>query len=120
MKRSTVIYIIVFAFMLIGCGILVLASDHNGSGATATVYLDGEIVAVVDLNAVTETWTLAVGGNTVEFSPGHVRMLDACCPDGLCVRQGYASVGKPVICLPNRVMLVISGPADTGVDAVAG
>lgn len=49
--------------------------------------------------------------NTVEIRNKKVRMLEADCPDKLCMKQGAGDV-LPIICLPNRVVVEI-GPRDS-------
>lgn len=83
-------------------------------GRTAEIFLDGELLRIVDLEAITEPVEIPVGGhNVVRAEPGRVRMLSADCPDGLCVRMGWSSgPGKPIVCLPNRVTVVVTGGAE--------
>ena len=54
---------------------------------------------------------------------GAARMEDADCPDQICVRQGkIRAQGETIICLPNRVVVRITGtgePDGEEVDAVA-
>ena len=92
------------------------------SERTAKVYLDGELIASVDLDSVEESFCFPAGeGNTVQAEKGRIRMLSADCPDKLCVGMGWSSSpAKPIVCLPNRVMILIEGGADAGVDAEAG
>jgi hypothetical protein len=90
------------------------------SAGTAKVYLDGELVFSVDLDRVEGSRCFSVGeGNTVQAEKGRIRMLDADCPDRLCVDMGWSSSpAKPIVCLPNKVMILIDGRADA--DAVSG
>lgn len=89
-------------------------------GRTAKIYLDGELLASVELDRAAEPYTVEAGeGNTVQVEKGRVRMLHADCPDQLCVDMGWTSSPlKPVVCLPNRVMIIIEGRAEA--DVVAG
>lgn len=58
--------------------------------------------------------------NRVEISGGRVRMLDADCPDGVCVGQGWLSdTGSVIVCLPARITITLSGESPSEVDAVA-
>ncbi len=43
-------------------------------------------------------------------------MAHADCPDGLCLQMGDASIQKPVVCLPNRVVIRLTG--DSEADAI--
>lgn len=56
------------------------------------------------------------GNNTIYVRNGVAYMYSADCPDGSCVRMGRATPSKPVVCLPNEVIIVITG--DDGVDSV--
>lgn len=48
--------------------------------------------------------------NTIEISNGTVRMIDADCPDKICIHTGRISdTGRAIVCLPNRVVVSISG-----------
>ena len=58
------------------------------------------------------------GGNTITVKDGTVTMTAASCPDGLCVAAGPAKPGKPVVCLPNGVVVAIEA-AKEPTDAIA-
>lgn len=76
------------------------------SDAQVTVTVRGEIVysGRMDEDAV----VAAGAGNTVIIAGGHVRMQDADCPDGVCLR-GEATAAHPLVCLPNGVVVSIAG-----------
>lgn len=86
------------------------------------------IIDVVDLGAVTENYTKVYdsifgGSNTVEFAPGDARVIEATCPDHVCISEGWviADMGGflPVACLPNSMMLYAVSAEElfgTGVD----
>lgn len=101
-------------------------SSQPEEGLIAVVRLDGKIVAAVDLNQVTESYTQTFTGtsgnsNTVEFAPGQVRVHDATCPDQLCVGQGWADGSSllPIACLPNSLIVEVATPQDLGLDSVS-
>lgn len=115
------------ALVLVGLGLtaFVLLSRMNSAsdGLTVTVRQDNEVVATLPLD---EDTTYAVQGedgsttNLVVIEDGTVHMEEADCPDQLCVKQGkirYA--GDSLICLPNRVVVEISGEDEQALDAVA-
>jgi len=95
-------------------------------GSYAQIYHDGTLTETVNINAVTEPFTITVesgsGNNVIKVEQGRIRMLAADCPDGTCVRQGWISGGIfPIVCLPNRVVVTLtSGDSGFGVDAVVG
>lgn len=48
--------------------------------------------------------------NKIMIRDSKVLMIDADCPDSLCVNQGKISeVGQSIVCLPNKVMIEIKG-----------
>jgi hypothetical protein len=60
------------------------------------------------------------GMNVLEIKDGYIRMIHADCLDLSCVRQGGINrVGQYIVCLPNRVVVEITGGnSDTDIDAV--
>ena len=109
--------ILFLAAAALGCLLL-----FSGRGAeTAEVYRDGSLVLRIDLGSVSEPYTLELGeGNTLEVERGRVRMLRADCPDQICVHQSWsASAARPIVCLPNRVTVILSGGRN-GPDGVLG
>ena len=56
--------------------------------------------------------------NVCEIRDGQVRMIEADCPDQLCIKQGaFGADGGMIVCLPNRV--VIEPASSTHTDAVS-
>ena len=56
--------------------------------------------------------------NVCEIRDGQVRMIEADCPDQLCIRQGaFGADGGMIVCLPNRV--VIEPASSPRTDAVS-
>jgi len=98
----------------------------------ASIYKDGELIDTVNLLSVSQPLTIVVEGtadlsgaeavNIIEAEYGRIRMLEANCPDGSCVRLGWASGGViPIVCLPNRVIITLSGSNNEhDIDAVVG
>ena len=92
-----------------------LASDSADShrnpcvpgNAVVTVLEEGRVIyrgpAVTD--HVVET---AGGGNRIVIRNGDVYMEYADCPDQTCVKEGKAKPGKPLVCLPNHVIVTVT------------
>jgi hypothetical protein len=91
------------------------------NGARARIYKDGELFCTIDLSSVAEPYTVQVGGgNVVRVERGRIRMESADCPDKLCVGQGWSSsAAKPIVCLPNRVTIIVEGGSGVEPDAVS-
>ena len=48
--------------------------------------------------------------NVCEIKDGEVNMIQAGCPDQLCIHQGPIHIqGETIVCLPNRVVVEITG-----------
>lgn len=115
---------------LLACGIAVLLSGcalylffqkraaHSPEAAyTAYIYRDGQILRSLSLDQVSETYRFTVeaadgGYNIVEVSPGAIAIVEANCPDRLCVLQGRISDSLlPITCLPHRLVIELK-PGD--------
>ena len=96
-------------FVIIALAILLaltplLLRPARGAAPRAIVRKDGEIAAELPLD-----------------EDAVLRMEEADCPDGTCVRQGaIQSPGETIVCLPHRVTVTIvgNGEGTGGVDAV--
>lgn len=93
------------------------------SNPVACIYSDGKLLYEINLNQVSETYTLIVpygdSSNTITVSQGKICVSDADCPDKVCINTGWISNGiVPIICLPNRLEIRIKGGADSDIDAV--
>ena len=81
---------------------------------TARITRDGALLEEIDLTRVEEPYTLVVedsqGSNTLQVERGRIRVLEADCPDQVCVRQGWVQDGAvPIVCLPHRLVIEIGG-----------
>jgi len=91
----------------------------------ASIYSEGLLIQKLDLAGVAEPFTLTVEGgggfNIIAVERGRIRVSDADCPDGSCVRQGWVSGGvTPIVCLPHRLVIALEGGSANGVDAIVG
>lgn len=77
----------------------------------AIVKVDGEIVRELDLTTE-EIFTIETsdGKNILEIADGAVRVVEADCPDKICVRRGaIKNVGEVIACVPHKVLIEIAG-----------
>ena len=55
----------------------------------------------------------AGGSNTILVEQGRIRVIEANCPDQVCVRQGAISGGYvPIACVPHGLVIDILNPED--------
>ena len=97
---------------------------RQGTENQACIYLDGELIERLDLSAVTEPYYITIesetGINVITVENGRIRISEADCPDGSCIRQGWAGGGTPIVCLPHRLVIELENAAYPDIDAVAG
>ncbi len=109
--------ILILALAVLGCGLLLANQLCGRLGAYAVVEIHGTEVGryPLDTDAVI---VLNGGSNTLEISGGRARMLEAQCPDRLCVRMGWVRFsGQTLVCLPEHLVVRIVG-GDDSVDII--
>lgn len=82
------------------------------SAQSLRISVDGETYGIYSLD---ENREVAIGDtNVCRIQDGKVRMIQADCPDQICVHTAEISVdGGSIVCLPNRIVLeIISDQAD--------
>ena len=85
-------------------------------GAYVRISQDGEVVHKfpLDEDRTIPYDTVSGGHNVVVIAEGQVSVTEANCPDQICVHHVPLSDagGTPIVCLPNRLVVEIIGPAD--------
>lgn len=109
-----------FLISLIILGGVRLLSGRTGT--MVTISRDGEIVSTYSLS---QDQTIPIKNadgkvtNTLQIRDGKAKMLQADCPDGLCLHQRAISLeNENIVCLPNRVVVTVTGD-DGGFDGFA-
>lgn len=92
---------------------------------TAVVLLENKSIAQYDLSRLEAPVSLLVEHCpyplTIEAEPGRIRIAESACPGGDCVHTGWACApGQQIICLPNRLVISLSGSDLPSIDAVTG
>lgn len=101
---------LIFAAAAVVCAALILAFSLTGKpGNRVTVKLDGEVYCEKPLDTDCEFTVASSGGyNIIKISGGKVSVIDADCPDGICVKHPAISRGGEIIvCLPHRLTVEI-------------
>ena len=76
----------------------------------ALIKIDGEVVHKLDLSEE-KILTLEAGGgkNIVEIKNGAVGVIEADCPDKICVRRGaIKNFGEVIACVPHKILIEIA------------
>ncbi len=83
---------------------------------------DGEVLYRLDL-AAEEDQILEVEYegriNRIEIQDHQIHVLEADCPDQVCVDMGWLDSAAPIVCLPNHLVIQFTEGSDS-LDAVAG
>lgn len=123
-RKTKIGDIIVVALVLAASVVSVVLIARAGAGergSAVVVEVNGKQVMRLGLSAdrrvTVRGWR---GPSTVEVKGRRVRMLSSTCRDKICVATGWAGgPGKSIVCLPNRVVIRVSGGRKPGrVDAV--
>mgnify|MGYP002767001806 CR=1 FL=1 len=86
----------------------------------ADIYQNGDLLQSIRLDTVIGEYTFVIRGengaaNTVCVRPGSIAIVDASCPDQICVHQGFISTSLlPITCLPNRLVIRVREASDYG------
>jgi len=105
--------IIVICVLLSAASLLLLP---RGEAARVEIIKDGKVLYS---GALTKDARIIApdGRNVVRIEGGRAYMAEADCKDGLCLQMGEAKMQKPVVCLPNRVVVRLVGESE--MDAIA-
>ena len=107
-KRKRYIFdlALVVLLLLVCLFVFLFFYRESDTGAYARVYLGDELIAEYPLSV---DGKYGIGDtNILKIEGGKAEMIYADCPDGWCKAQGKISlIGERIVCLPNRVMIII-------------
>lgn len=89
-----------------------------GEAAVAEVQVQGQVVATLDLHQEGRR-QIRTGERVylLEVRDGGVRILQADCPDQVCVRTGFIMrKGQSIVCVPGRLLITVDSPSPPEVD----
>ena len=91
----------------------------GGKGANkVTVKVNGVIEGTYSLSEDREV-KINGGTNLLQIKNGRADMIEADCPDQLCVNQKAISLNhENIICLPNKVIVEVESSEESEIDAV--
>lgn len=117
--------LVVLAVAAFALFLLYLFRPAPGSFLTATVLLDHETIAQYELSALDQPVTLSLEDVdyplTIRAERGRIRVLDSTCPGEDCVHTGWVSAsGGQIVCLPNHLIISVTGAQAPAVDGVTG
>lgn len=117
LKKKDLILVLVIVCVI---GLTVLVRTYiGGAGANRVVVkVNGAIQGVYSLSEDGEI-VINEGTNILMIKNGEADMVEADCPDQLCVNQKPISLRhESLICLPNRVVVEVESKEESKYDAV--
>lgn len=94
--------------IIIAVAFLFLWLIPKEQGGEAAIYVDGKIYKRIPLEKDCEINVKSeFGTNTVSVKNGTVTIIHADCPDKLCEKEKIDSSGGSIVCLPNRLSVII-------------
>ena len=108
MKKHFVL-IIICAAVFIAAAVSSVVMLNVPAGDIVKIKSNGELLYTIDpSNSPDRTIIVEYNGkeNTLEIKDHKIRVLEADCPDKVCVNTGWLdSPAIPIICLPNKLII---------------
>jgi hypothetical protein len=120
LKRNDLILIGVILVLCVAVFTFINLTKKEGSKVVITV--DGKVYDTLNLDKDTTFTVKGEDGefNTFKITNGYVDMVEASCPDKLCVKQNDIHYNnETIVCLPNKVVLQIKDGEENDVDMIA-
>ena len=112
--------ILIAVLLILGGALALFLWFTRQSGGYVSVQVDGETLMELPLSK--DAWIVLGEGehtNTLVIENGAVQVVEASCPDQVCVRQGAVRYeGESIVCLPHKLVITVKGGQPSGVDAV--
>lgn len=116
-KKKDWILIIMILLVALSAFIMHHALQKTGSGQVV-VKINGAIEGTYDLNDDRKI-LINDGSNVLVIKNGKADMIEADCPDKLCVEQRTISKNnESIICLPNEVVVEIKSTSESQLDGM--
>lgn len=120
--RNDIIFISTLLILII-IFLFVFYSKYNTSGSYVTITVDGKQYGRYRLDENKEIKIKNASGkvtNILLIKDNCANMLEANCPDKLCVNQKAISKEKEtIVCLPNKVVVTVESDDESDFDAIA-
>ena len=115
-------FLLAAVLLLLGGALALFLWLTRQAGGTVTVQIDGKTIMELPLSEDTRI-VLGEGArtNTLVIQDGTARVVEASCPDRLCVRQGTVQyAGESIVCLPHKLVVTVQGGPPPDIDGTAG
>lgn len=113
--------ILIAVLLLLGGALAMFLYAARQSGGYVSVQVDGETVMELPLDE--DIWIVLGEGehtNTLVIENRRARVVEATCPDRICVNQWPVQYeGESIVCLPHKLVITVEGGLANDVDATA-
>ena len=120
--RNDIIFISTLLILII-IFLFVFYSKYNTSGSYVTITVDGKQYGRYRLDEDKEIKIKNASGkvtNILLIKDNCANMIEANCPDKLCVNQKAISKEKEtIVCLPNKVVFTVESDDESDFDSIA-
>ena len=120
-KKDLLLIVIILAIAAVGFTVNYYIQKKPAAQLEITV--DGKVVELLDLNKDTEMTIDGWNGGTnhLIIQDGIAWVDEATCPDKVCIHQGKVTMNRQmIVCLPNRLVISVSGSDAPEVDGITG
>ena len=114
--------LLVASLLILGGALALFLYATRQAGGYVSVRVDGELLMELPLSEDTRI-VLGEGEhtNTLVIESGAARVVEASCPDQICVNQGAVRyAGESIVCLPHKLVITVRGGQANDVDGIAG
>ena len=125
-KKTLICIVLVLLLAIISILAVAIIRAKGIDHPIAEITKQGQIIETIDLTQVKEAYEFNIdnpdgGYNTIRVELGQIAIIDASCPDHVCVNTGFISDSLvPITCLPNEVIIKIkASTSDSGLDAIS-
>lgn len=120
LKKRAIIIAAVIAVITTGSILCIIYMYKTAdTGAYAYIYQNDRVIETIDLTNIHDTYRITVeapdgGYNVIEVRQGSIGVVEASCPDGLCMNMGFIDNSlMPVTCLPNHLVIRVINDENT-------
>ncbi len=112
-----ILVVLIFALAIFS---LVVLNHLRQAGDTVVIEVAGKVVQQLDLNSSQEiAVTGAIGQSIVKIDHGSAQMIHSDCPQKICVKTGKIHrAGSMIVCVPNKVVVKITGKRTNPYDVI--
>ena len=110
--------LLILSLLILSClPMAIFGKPAQASSIYADITIDGELYKRIPLTAHHGHDEMEIhtkyGSNTVEVEDETIAIIDADCPDGICIAMGKASKpGNIIVCLPHKLVIEVKSSTD--------